>query len=69
MPWAVLRRRNGVAMQTFYFYPCSEEFPISQLFGENPSAYRTYGLAGHNGLDIALPLGEPVYAAADGEVI
>lgn len=56
-------------MQPYYFYPCSDEYPISQQFGENSSAYRQYGLSGHNGLDIAVPVGEPVYAAADGEVI
>jgi hypothetical protein len=55
-------------MQTYYFYPCSDEFPISQQFGENPGAYRQYGLAGHNGLDIALPVGRKVYVAGDGVV-
>lgn len=55
-------------MQTFYFYPCSDEYPISQQFGENPASYRQYGLAGHNGLDIALTVGEKVYAAGSGVV-
>jgi len=33
---------------------------ISQRFGENPTYYKQYGLAGHNGVDFATPAGFPV---------
>lgn len=32
-------------------------FPVTQLFGERPEYYSRYGLAGHNGVDIGMPLG------------
>lgn len=47
---------------------------LSQEFGEHPDWYkldqagRPTGLAGHEGLDYAVPVGTPVYAAHDGYV-
>jgi hypothetical protein len=49
------------------YYPCDERWPISQVFGSNPQWYPN--TKGHNGIDFAVPVGNPIYAAADGEVI
>ena len=48
------------------YYPCSEHWRISQYFGSNPSWYPTS--RGHNGIDFAIPVGNPIFAAADGVV-
>lgn len=41
---------------------------ISQRFGENPQDYAQFGLAGHAGLDFAVPTGTLVVAVDDGQV-
>ena len=40
----------------------------SQRFGDNPDAYAQFGMAGHTGLDFAVPVGTPVVAVDDGQV-
>lgn len=55
--------------------PFHGTFPISFVFGaipDNPrikQKYREWGMAGHNGIDFALPEGTRVLAAAAGTVV
>jgi|GEM_PF-3049072 len=46
--------------------PVDKRFRITQRFGENPEDYPKTN--GHNGIDIGLPEGNPVRAAANGTV-
>ena len=41
---------------------------ITQRFGDNPEAYRKFGLPGHEGIDLEAPEGTEIYAASDGFV-
>jgi murein DD-endopeptidase MepM/ murein hydrolase activator NlpD len=45
------------------------DWPISQWFGVNPAAYAWAKLAGHNGVDIAMPTGTPLYLPVAGRVV
>ena len=49
-------------------YPLEISSPISQYFGENPASYAGFGLKGHNGIDFAIPMGTPIYAAQGGVI-
>lgn len=45
-----------------------DNYTISQGFGANAAYYKQFGQNGHNGIDLAAKLGEPVYAAEDGTI-
>jgi len=51
---------------TRLYYPCGENWRVTQYFGDNPNWYPT--ARGHNGIDYGIPVGNPIYAAADGVV-
>lgn len=44
---------------------------ISQKFGITPfsDVYKQFGMIGHNGRDYAIPVGTPIFAPMDGEII
>lgn len=44
-------------------------YPLSQLFGQNPDWYAPFGLKGHNGLDYAVPTGTKLFSCINGTVI
>lgn len=48
--------------------PFDGTFAVSQAFGVPHPRYSALGLAGHNGVDFAVPDGTAVLAPADGEV-
>jgi len=45
------------------------DWEISQGFGVNAGYYSRFGLAGHEGIDIAMPAGTELFAPASGEVV
>lgn len=49
-------------------WPTGEVRLITQQFGANSDIYTRFGLPGHDGIDFRMKVGEPVYAAADGEI-
>lgn len=52
------------------FFPLQKPYFISQYFGENKiPLYKELGMLGHNGFDIVCPLGRPVYASHDGQIV
>jgi hypothetical protein len=62
---------------TAFAYHPMPDARVSQRFGENPAYYDAYGLAGHNGVDYAVPRGQdvmawhgaPVFAADSGRAV
>lgn len=48
------------------YYPTGD---VTQWFGENPTLYARFGLAGHNGIDLVRAHGTPLYAVEDAEVV
>ena len=51
---------------TKLYFPCDPRWPVTQRFGVNAGVYTI--ARGHNGVDFGLPVGNPIYAAADGVV-
>lgn len=45
-----------------------DNFTISQGFGGNADYYKQFGQLGHNGIDLAVPNGAPVYAPDDATI-
>jgi murein DD-endopeptidase MepM/ murein hydrolase activator NlpD len=50
-------------------WPLQGNFPITFRFGEDPKWYRAIFGYPHNGLDLACPVGTPVFACDQGKVI
>lgn len=48
--------------------PFDGSYSVSQTFGNPDARYSALGLAGHNGVDYAVPDGTRILAPADGEV-
>lgn len=44
-------------------------FPVTQIYGNNPSYYKQFSLAGHEGVDFGTPNGTPILAPFDGEIL
>lgn len=45
-----------------------KDYWVSQWFSGNKKKYARYGMIGHNGVDIAIPIGTPLYAPLDGQI-
>ncbi|HNG96901.1 MAG TPA: M23 family metallopeptidase [Candidatus Absconditabacterales bacterium] len=54
------------------YNPIRGEYRITQIFGANPQVYKQFGLAGHNGIDLAFPISGtkgPLYSPVKGKVV
>ena len=49
--------------------PFRGDYKLTQSYGVNPELYKRFGLAGHNGLDHAVPCATELYAMISGKVI
>jgi murein DD-endopeptidase MepM/ murein hydrolase activator NlpD len=45
------------------------DYPLTQRFGNVAKLYTTLGLAGHNGIDVGLPVGTPVRCVESGVIV
>lgn len=45
------------------------DYPLTQRFGNVAKFYTDLGLAGHNGIDVGLPVGTPVRCVESGNVV
>lgn len=54
--------------ESFWLWWPTDYRGITQLFGANPQNYTRFGLPGHEGLDIEIRRGSPIYAGAPGRV-
>ena len=61
-------KSNSRLLRNSLAWPIKGKFRISQLFGQNPQMYRPLGLKAHNGIDVAVPVGTPIYALDYGVV-
>lgn len=60
--------RSRLSKDRLYLFWPTDYPTILQPFGANPELYMSYGLPGHEGVDIRAPYRTNVYACADGEV-
>lgn len=49
--------------------PFNGNYKITQKFGNNPSYYKQFGFAGHEGVDWGTPNGTPILSSAKGVVV
>jgi len=57
-------------MNISFVRPLPNTYPrVTQWFGENPEAYKRFGIPFHNGLDYSCPMGTPIFAAHGGHAI
>ena len=65
LPQAAPLASGGASVKTFANLPSSEGYYLRPILGGR----RSRGLHGYNGVDLASSCGQPVLAAADGEVL
>lgn len=41
---------------------------ITQVFGVNPQVYSQFGLKGHDGIDLGIPVGTPLFSPIEGTI-